>query len=161
MFEYSTKKIPATNVPKIANEVYHKIKKTGYFMSPYTLRKCQLKENVFASSNDSVFDHASIFRYRHLKIGLGGRGQYFQNGLSASEVSDQQLNTHYYQDTTLTTENRLENVKFVHLERKIVRCWCSFFEFYRCFIMTSFSVSKYIVVLLMLGNFPVLGSLRR
>lgn len=98
VFEYSFEKMPGTYIPKVKNEVYRKIMEKGYFLAPYTMWKIKL-----VKSGISVYDtHKKVEKFLNsdLRIEIAGRGQYFQDGASVSEVCNEDLADFYPEDMT-------------------------------------------------------------
>lgn len=92
VFEYSLEKNPKTGLPARTNDVYDKIMKSAYFLSPFTMWTIQMKDDTL---NPKKIDDFKRFLNSDLKIELTGRGQYFVNGALAPEVCTDDLAKFY------------------------------------------------------------------
>lgn len=113
-FEYSIDKLPGTRTPRKYNEVYRKIMKTGYFLSPYTMWKVQLKNNGLSYLDMGSLDRSGKHRPQtgSLRLELVGRGQYLKNEMYAPEVCTQELNKFYQEDTTTSTSDAMAAIQY-------------------------------------------------
>lgn len=114
--DYSLKK-HKNGTPIKINEIYHKLKKEGFYLSPYTMWNIKLVSDRPKLVSGHDFNELKRFRKSVIDLQLSGSGQYFEDQKPVSlDICNENLNQFYSFDYTLTNSNFFENLKYRFLD---------------------------------------------